>query len=88
MGQFFLIKWRDAQGGATMGWRPIAECMRRDSAICWSCGVVIYEDEFKVVVCPHLIVGEDDNVSEGDAEIAIPTDWIIERMELFVNDDE
>ena len=47
-----------------------------------SCGAVIHIDDERLIVCPHIIPDEYGNVSEGDAEIAIPMGWVMSITEL------
>ncbi len=75
------VVWRDAVGGSNTGWRSLSELKDQSVATVISCGVIIHEDEEKIIICPHVIV-EDDRVIEGDAEIAIPKDWIISSMKM------
>ena len=76
------VIWRDAAGGSNMGWRSIIALKEIETATVISCGAIIYEDDEKIIICPHMIV-EDDEISEGDAEIAIPKAWIISRENLL-----
>ena len=64
-----------------MGWRSLAELKEQKTATVVSCGAIIYEDNEKVVICPHMIL-DDNEISEGDAELAIPKSWIISSMKL------
>lgn len=64
-----------------MGWRPLLDLKDHKTATVISCGAIIHEDDEKIIICPHMII-EDDQISEGDAEIAIPKSWIISSMKL------
>ena len=75
------VVWRDAAGGSNMGWRAMSELKDHKTATVVSCGAIIHEDDEKIIICPHMII-EDDQISEGDAEIAIPKSWIISNMKM------
>ena len=77
------VIWRDAAGGSNMGWRSIIALKEIETATVISCGAIIYEDDEKIIICPHMIV-EDDEISEGDAEIAIPKSWIVSNLKMAV----
>lgn len=66
-----------------MGWRSIIALKEIETATVISCGAIIYEDDEKIIICPHMIV-EDDEISEGDAEIAIPKSWIVSNLKMAV----
>ena len=76
------VVWRDAAGGSNMGWRSIIALKEIETATVISCGAIIYEDDEKIIICPHMII-ENNEISEGDAEIAIPKAWIISRENLL-----
>ncbi len=40
--------------------------------------MILEETEDYVIICPHFILGEDKQITEGDAEIVIPRSWVIE----------
>ena len=64
-----------------MGWRELSELTQAKVATAVSCGAVLVNDEEKVIICPHVLV-EDGNITEGDAEIVIPKQWVISIDEL------
>ena len=64
-----------------MGWRSLAELKEQKTATVVSCGAIIHEDNEKIIICPHMIF-EDNEISEGDAELAIPKSWIISNMKM------
>lgn len=75
------IIWEDAHGGSNIGWRPLSELKEQKTATVISCGAIVYEDDDKIVICPHMIVS-DGEIEEGDAEISIPKGWIKCMMKL------
>jgi hypothetical protein len=77
------VIWRDAAGGSNMGWRSIIALKEIETATVISCGAIIYEDDEKIIICPHMII-ENDEISEGDAEIAIPKSWIVSNLKMAV----
>lgn len=76
------VIWRDAAGGSNIGWRSLDELVEQKTAIVISCGAIIYEDEEKIIICPHMIV-ENNEITEGDAELAIPKAWIISNEKIL-----
>ena len=64
-----------------MGWRELSELTQAKVATAVSCGAVLVNDEEKIIICPHMLV-EDGNITEGDAEIVIPKQWVISIDEL------
>jgi len=66
-----------------MGWRSIIALKEIETATVISCGAIIYEDDEKIIICPHMII-ENNEISEGDAEIAIPKAWIISNLKMTV----
>ena len=64
-----------------MGWRELSELTQAKVATAVSCGAVLVNDEEKVIICPHMLV-EDGNITEGDAELVIPKQWVISIDEL------
>jgi len=66
-----------------MGWRPLSDLKEQTTATVVSCGAIIYEDNEKIIICPHMII-ENDEISEGDAEIAIPKAWIVSNLKMTV----
>ena len=81
MVKIYRVVWKDAQGGANVGWRELSELTQAKVATAVSCGAVLVNDEEKVIICPHGLV-EDGNITEGDAEIVIPKQWVISIDEL------
>lgn len=71
----YCVIWQDAQGGSRLGWRDVEELTDKDPAIAVSVGMILHQDDFKIIVCPHVLV-EDGSITEGDAEIVIPTAWV------------
>jgi len=41
----------------------------------------LVNDEDKIIICPHMLV-EDGKITEGDAEIVIPKQWVVSISEL------
>ena len=76
MPRLFLVKWRDACGGTRSGWRSVEEMKETKEAEVMSCGVILHQDERRLLLCPHVLLDDDGQVEEGDAEIAIPMDWV------------
>jgi hypothetical protein len=74
----YLIKWQDATGGSNMGWRDLKELKDLRTATVISCGTILEETEDYIIICPHFILGEEKEITEGDAEIVIPRSWVIE----------
>ena len=66
-----------------MGWRPLLALKEQETATVISCGAIVHEDEEKIIICPHMII-ENDEISEGDAEIAIPKSWIVSNLQMSV----
>ncbi len=81
MVKIYKVVWKDAQGGANVGWRELDELTQAKVATAVSCGAVLVNDEEKVIICPHMLV-EDGNITEGDAEIVIPKQWVVSISEL------
>jgi len=77
------VIWRDAAGGSNMGWRSLSDLKEQRTATVVSCGAIIHEDDEKIIICPHMIL-EDNEISEGDAELAIPKAWIISNLKMTV----
>ena len=80
--KLFLVKWRDACGGANVGWRPVEELQETKEERVLSCGVILHRDEQRVLICPHVLLADKGMVEEGDAELAIPMDWVTSIQEL------
>ena len=66
-----------------MGWRPLLALKEQETAKVISCGYIMYEDSEIIIICPHMII-ENDEISEGDAEIAIPKAWIVSNLKMTV----
>ena len=81
MVKIYRVVWKDAQGGANVGWRELSGLTQAKVATAVSCGAVLVNDEEKIIICPHMLV-EDGNITEGDAEIVIPKQWVISIDEL------
>jgi len=64
-----------------VGWRELDELTQAKIATAVSCGVVLVNDEDKIIICPHMLV-EDGNITEGDAELVIPKQWVVSMEEL------
>lgn len=79
------VVWKDAQGGANVGWRSLDELTESKVATAVSIGVILVDDDEKIIVCPHLLV-EDDVIDQGDAEIVIPKQWVMSIVELEEKD--
>jgi len=47
-----------------------------------SCGVILHQDEQRILICPHVLLNDKGLVEEGDAELAIPMDWVTSIQEL------
>ena len=78
----YRVVWEDAHGGSNMGWRPLSDLMDRDVVTVISCGAILHEDDEKIIICPHMIVSDDGEIEEGDAEISIPKSWVRSIMKL------
>lgn len=88
--QIFLVVWRDACGGARQGWRDVGDLMLTNPATVWSFGLLLDEDDDRLLLCPHVVMRGDDDMTatQGDAEIAIPKDWVVSKRALgYVEDD-
>jgi len=83
MVKIYKVVWKDAQGGANVGWRELDELTQAKVATAVSCGAVLVNDEDKIIICPHMLV-EDGKITEGDAEIVIPKQWVVSMEELGV----
>jgi hypothetical protein len=81
MVKIYKVVWKDAQGGANVGWRELSELTQAKVATAVSCGALLVNDEEKIIICPHMLV-EDGEIIEGDAEIVIPKQWVISIDEL------
>ena len=75
-----IVKWQDATGGSNIGWRDIKELKNLKTATVLSCGTILKETENYIIICPHFILGEDKEITEGDAEIIIPKSWVMEQQ--------
>ena len=64
-----------------MGWRELSELTQAKVATAVSCGAVLVNDEDKIIICPHMLV-EDGKITEGDAELVIPKQWVVSMEEL------
>jgi len=64
-----------------VGWRELSELTQAKVATAVSCGAVLVNDEDKIIICPHMLV-EDGKITEGDAEIVIPKQWVTSMEEL------
>ena len=64
-----------------MGWRELSELTQAKVATAVSCGAVLVNDEDKIIICPHMLV-EDGKITEGDAELVIPKQWVTSMEEL------
>jgi hypothetical protein len=91
--KFVLVKWYDACGSSSDGWKPMEELLALTPVPCYTSGFLIYDgatDEGVnyVLICPHLIGTYDpDNegkliYDQGDGEIAIPRSWIVDIVYL------
>jgi len=80
--KLFLIRWRDACGGGRIGWRSVEEMRDTKEATVLSCGVILHQDEQRILICPHVLLNDKGLVEEGDAELAIPMDWVTSIQEL------
>jgi hypothetical protein len=81
MVKIYKVVWKDAQGGANVGWRELDELTQAKVATAVSCGALLVNNEEKIIICPHMLV-EDGEIIEGDAEIVIPKQWVISIDEL------
>ena len=71
----YCVVWQDAQGGSNVGWRDLDELKNAELATAVSVGVLLHKDSKKIVVCPHFLL-ENGKITQGDAEIVIPTSWV------------
>ena len=60
-----------------MGWRPVNSMVRSAPMEAYAMGKVLHEDDKHIVVLPFWTA---DN--EGDADLTIPRDWLIEVIDL------
>jgi len=82
MVDIYCVVWHDAQGGANIGWRDIEELKTLKPAIAVSVGAVLHQDEYKLIICPHVLL-EEGEVTEGDAELVIPTSWVTSLTKIY-----
>lgn len=75
MVDIYCVVWKDAQGGANVGWRDINELKSLEPATAVSVGTVLHRDEYKLIICPHVLL-DQGKITEGDAELVIPTAWV------------
>ena len=75
MVDIYCVVWKDAQGGANVGWRDINELKSLEPATAVSVGTILHRDESKLIICPHVLFDEGQ-ITEGDAELVIPTAWV------------
>ena len=75
MVDIYCVVWKDAQGGANVGWRDINELKSLEPATAVSVGTVLHRDEYKLIICPHVLL-DKGQITEGDAELVIPTAWV------------
>ena len=80
MHDIYLVKWQDATGGSNMGWRELKELKSLRTSTVISCGTILEDTEDYIIICPHFILGEDKEITEGDAEIIIPKSWVMEQQ--------
>jgi hypothetical protein len=73
----YRVVWKDAQGGANMGWRDLEDLKHIEVAIAVSCGIILVDDLERLVICPHFLLDEYGAVEQGDAEIVIPKQWVV-----------
>ena len=73
----YRVVWKDAQGGSNMGWRDLEDLSKGTVAIAVSCGVLLVNDDEKLIICPHCLVDDEGRIEEGDAEIVIPKQWVV-----------
>lgn len=78
----YRVVWKDAQGGANMGWRDIEELKAGTVATAVSIGVMLVCDEEKLILCPHYLPDAAGNPEQGDAEIVIPRQWVHKMEKL------
>ena len=78
MHDIYLVKWQDATGGSNMGWRELKDLKSLRVATVISCGTILEDTEDYIIICPHFILGEEKEITEGDAEIVIPRSWVLE----------
>ena len=73
----YRVVWKDAQGGANVGWRDLEDLKHIEVAIAVSCGVILVDDAERLVICPHFLLDSDGKIEQGDAEIVIPKQWVV-----------
>ena len=73
----YRVVWKDAQGGANVGWRDVEELKNIEVAIAVSCGVILVDDAERLVICPHFLLDDEGKIEQGDAEIVIPKQWVV-----------
>lgn len=69
-----LVEWKDAAGGARIGWRPIREVEKQETAICYSVGFLLRQTNNEVLIVPHVATLGDQ--ADGDGELCIPKSWV------------
>lgn len=76
LGELVCVKWKDASGGSLMGWRDLSEIKDNPTGEAVSVGYLIKDDDFSLVICPHVLLDDDNKPEQGDGEITIPKDWV------------
>ena len=77
MVKIYKVTWLDATGGGNIGWRALEDLVKTKPARVVSCGIKLHEDEMFLIICPHFILDENGQVEQGDAEIVIPKQWLL-----------
>ena len=78
----YCVVWQDAQGGSNVGWRDLDELKSSKLATAVSIGFLLHKDTKKVIICPHVLL-ENGKITQGDAEIVIPTAWVNSITKLY-----
>ena len=81
MVKIYKVVWKDAQGGANVGWRELEELTQAKVATAVSCGAILINDEDKIIICPHMLITNGE-IIQGDAELVIPKQWVTSIEEL------
>lgn len=82
------VTWKDAQD-SDGSWTSLEDIIAHEPATCQEVGWLVHQDDTKIIVMRSRICTGDE-LEEGGAHIAIPTDWVteVEKLKVEVEDEE